>query len=116
MGERYRHKARELLARAEVETSSLLKIEFEELVGLICAWLSRRSAMMRSLLSSSCPARRRGNFDEHRPGGSTGLSFIEMDSPPPSPVEPLILCSICKLEMRLLGIEPETDIRDLFTF
>ena len=33
MGERYRHKARELLARAEVETSSLLKIEFEELAG-----------------------------------------------------------------------------------
>jgi hypothetical protein len=33
VGERYRDKARELLARAEVETSSILKIEFEELAG-----------------------------------------------------------------------------------
>jgi hypothetical protein len=33
VGAGYRDKARELLARAEVETSSLLKIEFEELAG-----------------------------------------------------------------------------------
>ena len=71
---------------------------------------------MRSLMSSSCPANRRANLDEHRPRGSAGLRFIDMDSPPASPVEPLILCPICKVETRLLGIEPEPDIRDLFTF
>jgi len=36
--------------------------------------------------------------------------------PKPSSVEPLILCPVCKVEMRLFGIEPETAIRDLFTF
>ena len=30
--------------------------------------------------------------------------------------EPLILCSICKLEMRLFGIEAESAVRDLYTF
>jgi len=33
-----------------------------------------------------------------------------------STVKSLILCPDCKVEMRLIGIEPETDIRDLFTF
>ena len=28
----------------------------------------------------------------------------------------LILCPRCKLEMRLFGIEPESKIRDVFTF
>ena len=31
-------------------------------------------------------------------------------------IEPLILCSDCKVEMRLFGIEAESSIRDLFTF
>jgi hypothetical protein len=34
----------------------------------------------------------------------------------PSSIKSLILCPDCKVEMRLLGIEPETDIRDLYTF
>ena len=34
----------------------------------------------------------------------------------PSSVKSLILCPDCRVEMRLLGIEAETDIRDLFTF
>ena len=71
---------------------------------------------MRSSLSSSYPAKRKANLDEHRPHGSAGLSFIEMDAPAPSSVEPLILCPQCRAEMRLFGIEPETDSRDLFTF
>jgi hypothetical protein len=32
-GDRYRAKARELFARAEVESSPVLKVEFEELAG-----------------------------------------------------------------------------------
>jgi hypothetical protein len=32
------------------------------------------------------------------------------------PVKSLVACPICKREMRLLGIEPESDARDLFTF
>ncbi len=31
-------------------------------------------------------------------------------------VRPLILCPDCKREMRLFGIEPESEIRDVFTF
>jgi hypothetical protein len=34
----------------------------------------------------------------------------------PTSVKPLILCPDCKVEMRLFGVEPETDIRDLYTF
>jgi hypothetical protein len=30
--------------------------------------------------------------------------------------EPLILCPECKIEMRLFGIEAESDVRDLYTF
>lgn len=39
-----------------------------------------------------------------------------MGTPAPSSVEPLLLCPACMTEMRLLGIEPETETRDLFTF
>jgi hypothetical protein len=35
---------------------------------------------------------------------------------PDTPVEPLLLCPQCKMEMCLLGIEAETDNRDLYTF
>ena len=31
-------------------------------------------------------------------------------------IEPLLLCPKCKIEMRLFGVEPESEIRDLFTF
>jgi hypothetical protein len=33
-----------------------------------------------------------------------------------TPAEPLLLCPHCKLEMRLLGIEPDKPGYDLFTF
>ena len=32
------------------------------------------------------------------------------------PVRSLIACPVCNREMRLLGIEHESDLRDLFTF
>lgn len=32
------------------------------------------------------------------------------------PIESLILCMHCKVEMRLFGIEAESDKRDLYTF
>jgi hypothetical protein len=32
------------------------------------------------------------------------------------PAKPLILCPDCDLEMRLFGIEPERETRDLYTF
>ncbi len=31
-------------------------------------------------------------------------------------VKPLILCTKCKIEMRLFGVEAESDIRDVYTF
>lgn len=31
-------------------------------------------------------------------------------------IEPLILCPDCKVEMRLFGMETESEIRDLYTF
>jgi hypothetical protein len=31
-------------------------------------------------------------------------------------IKPLIVCPKCNREMRLFGIEPESDVRDLFTF
>ena len=31
-------------------------------------------------------------------------------------VEPLLLCPKCKIEMRLFGIEAESQTRDIFTF
>lgn len=34
----------------------------------------------------------------------------------PNNVQPLVACPTCKLEMRLFGIEPESDLRDLYTF
>jgi hypothetical protein len=34
----------------------------------------------------------------------------------PPNIEPLIVRPECKLEMRLFGIEAESDVRDLFTF
>jgi hypothetical protein len=31
-------------------------------------------------------------------------------------IEPLLLCPLCNIEMRLFGIESETDKHDLYTF
>jgi hypothetical protein len=31
-------------------------------------------------------------------------------------VQPILLCQNCKVEMRLVGVEPEKHGRDLFTF
>ena len=31
-------------------------------------------------------------------------------------IEALLLCPKCKVEMRLFGIEAESDVRDLYTF
>ncbi len=36
--------------------------------------------------------------------------------PDQPPVAPLLLCPACAIEMRLFGIEPESDRRDVFTF
>ena len=32
------------------------------------------------------------------------------------PIKALLLCPKCKKEMRLFGIEAESDVRDLYTF
>ena len=34
----------------------------------------------------------------------------------PKPLEPLLRCPLCKIEMRLIGIEPEKAGRELYTF
>ena len=33
-----------------------------------------------------------------------------------APIEPLLLCPVCNIEMCLFGIESETDNRDRYTF
>ena len=33
-----------------------------------------------------------------------------------APIEPLLLCPVCNIEMCLFGIESESDTRDLYTF
>jgi len=33
-----------------------------------------------------------------------------------APIEPLLLCPVCNIEMCLFGIESESDKRDLYTF
>jgi hypothetical protein len=33
-----------------------------------------------------------------------------------APIEPLLLCTVCNIEMCLFGIESESDKRDLYTF
>ena len=33
-----------------------------------------------------------------------------------APIKSLLLCPFCNIEMRLFGIEPESDKRDLYTF
>ncbi len=38
------------------------------------------------------------------------------DPASPEPAKSLILCPDCDLEMRMFGIEPESEARDLYTF
>jgi hypothetical protein len=40
----------------------------------------------------------------------------ETDTPAKPQVEPLLICPRCGLEMALLGVESETQTRDLYTF
>jgi hypothetical protein len=42
--------------------------------------------------------------------------FTKTPSLADAPVEPLLLCPKCKVEMSLLGVEAESDKRDLYTF
>jgi hypothetical protein len=42
--------------------------------------------------------------------------FTTAGSLPDAPAEPLLLCPKCKVEMCLLGIEAESEKRDLYTF
>jgi hypothetical protein len=42
--------------------------------------------------------------------------FTKINSLPDAPVESLLLCPKCKVEMSLLGVEAESDMRDLYTF
>ena len=44
------------------------------------------------------------------------LPFAKSKMLPKAPVEPLLLCPVCNIEMCLLGIESESDKRDLYTF
>jgi len=37
-------------------------------------------------------------------------------TPSKAPIEPLLLCPVCNLEMCLFGIESESDNRDILTF
>jgi hypothetical protein len=42
--------------------------------------------------------------------------FKKTDTPSEQPIKALLLCPKCKVEMGLLGIEAESDARDLYTF
>ena len=42
--------------------------------------------------------------------------FQKTDMPSEEPITALLLCPNCNLEMRLYGIETESDARDLYTF
>ncbi len=42
--------------------------------------------------------------------------FVKAGTLSKKPIEPPLLCPLCNIEMRLFGIEPETDNNDLYTF
>ena len=42
--------------------------------------------------------------------------FAKSDTLSKAPIEPLLLCPVCNIEMCLFGIEFESDRRDLYTF
>jgi hypothetical protein len=47
----------------------------------------------------------------------TGIRrFSKARSLSDAPIEPLLLCPKCKVEMSLLGVEAESEKRDLYTF
>ena len=43
-------------------------------------------------------------------------SFPKTDMPSEEPIKALLLCPNCNVEMRLYGIEVESDMHDLYTF
>jgi hypothetical protein len=43
-------------------------------------------------------------------------TFAKRDTLSKASIEPLLLCPLCNIEMRLFGIESESDKRDLYTF
>jgi hypothetical protein len=47
--------------------------------------------------------------------GALSVTFIRSPTAKPE-VEPLLLCPVCRTEMRLFGVESENGIRDLYTF
>jgi hypothetical protein len=42
--------------------------------------------------------------------------FAKSTTPSKAPIEPLLLCPVCNIEMCLFGIESESDNRDILTF
>jgi hypothetical protein len=42
--------------------------------------------------------------------------FVKAETVSKTPIEPLLLCPLCNVEMRLFGIEAESKMRDLYTF
>ena len=44
------------------------------------------------------------------------LPFAKSETMSKAPIAPLLLCADCNLEMRLFGIESESQNRDLYTF
>jgi len=42
--------------------------------------------------------------------------LAESDTFPTEPIQPLLLCPRCNVEMGLLGVESNTETRDLYTF
>jgi hypothetical protein len=44
------------------------------------------------------------------------LPFATTGAVSKTPIEPLLLCADCSTEMRLFGIEAESENRDLYTF
>ena len=42
--------------------------------------------------------------------------FAKSTTPSKTPIAPMLVCPQCNIEMRLFGIESESDKRDLYTF
>ena len=43
-------------------------------------------------------------------------TYAKADTVSKAPIESLLLCPLCNIEMRLFGIEAESDKCDLYTF
>jgi hypothetical protein len=48
--------------------------------------------------------------------GVNPMVFVKADMVSNAPIEHLLLCPLCKIEMRLFGIEAESKKSDLYTF